>query len=223
MSTSRDPVIQKRITDYLDGLLYRLGDIELKYQIWLALTEEWQKHPATLNVAPGFFIPVRNALAADVIVSLARLYEDHSRSDRNIQHFLRCVERNLSRLEQKKELLRSSIPDVPPLEIGTVITEGVINDHRAKVLEADKTVKTLLTHRDKFYAHHDKEYFEEPSKLQKEVPLWPKDVETLIKTAEDVLTTYRSAFEGKDLRISPRTPTQTKKVLQILRKETART
>jgi len=216
-----DPVVQKRVTRYLNALIHRLGDVEHKYRIWLALTEEWQKRPATLNVAPGFFIPVWNALAADVVVSLARLYEDHSRSDRNIQHFLRCVENDLAHLEQKKGILSSSIPDIPPLEVGTVVTKEVINDHRKKLREAEKTIKTLLTHRDKYHAHHDKKFFEEPSKLQKEFPLRPQDVEELIKAAEDILTTYLSSFEGKGLRISPISPTQTIKVLRILQKHTA--
>jgi len=219
MSPSYDAVVQKEIVEYIDTLVAHLGDLELKFRIWLALTEELRQRPETLNLAPGFFVPVRSALVTDVILSLSRLFED--RSDRNIPHLLRRIEQDLSRLESKKEILRSPTPDVPPLEVGIEIDLETIQQHRLRICEAEKLVTVLLTHRDKFYAHHDKEYFGEPSKLQDEAPLGSKDIESLILTAEEILTTYLAAFKGVDLRISPTSPTQTTKVLRILQKVVA--
>jgi len=131
------------------------------------------------TAAPGFFTLIHESLTIDLMVSLTRLYEE-GRSERNLPKFLNVVEMNLTTL--------SSLD--PQIDV------SVVNAHRVRIKELKGVLDNLTVHRDRLLVHHDKEYFLDPRRTQRDAPISFGDLETLLKTAEEILRTYYPALLG---------------------------
>lgn len=103
--------------------------------------------PAVPEQIPLLFTSIAESLHVDVVLLLAKLFED--RSDRNIPRFLNFVETNLKHLKWASQS----------------ITPGDLA-HQRKLLESHaQTIQNIKAQRDKYFAHHDKRHFGSPATL----------------------------------------------------------
>src|SRR5690606_25074374 len=105
-----------------------------------------------LDIAPHFFSFAGDSLIADVIVSITALSD--SSAERSLPSYLRKVENKYSILEIKKHYL----------------TYTVVQSQRARIITLQPTIKKIAVHRNKVRAHHDKAFFDDPSKGFEEYP-----------------------------------------------------
>jgi hypothetical protein len=121
-----------------------------------------------VELAPVIFLPVIESLLVDSVFSLAKLYE--LGSDKNINKFLKFVETNLGNLVWQRER----------------VTQQQIDAQRRLIASKQAAITNLLAQRNKYFAHHDEEFFVEGDKLGKVYPLSIDDVEELIRTAQEI-------------------------------------
>ena len=163
--------------------LERLGDYfvfaDAKYKLLMETRKYLQNDPDLYAVAPGFFTLIHESLTIDLMISVARLYEEN-RSDRNLQKFLNAVEMNMKSVNA----------------LDSRINVSVVARHRAEIGKQQQVLVNLKTHRDKLLVHHDKEYFLEPRKAQSDAPITFEELSNLLKTAEEILRTYYPALTG---------------------------
>ena len=132
-----------------------------------------------MDLAPVLFLSIRESLLVDSVLSLAKLYE--TRSDRNLDSFLKFVEGNLKSITWQN----------------TPVTKEQIVTQRELIKSREATIKNILSQRDKFYAHHDKEYFTENTSLGLDYPITIDDVEELIRIAQEINSAHNFALTGE--------------------------
>lgn len=110
------------------------------------------------------------ALQIDVVLTLTKLLDD-SRSDRNVQCFLKFAEGNRSDIKWKDGAL----------------SHATLVGHVAALREHESAARMLRAHRDKYFAHSDKEYFLEPTKLDDDFPVTLDEVVGLVRAMQRII------------------------------------
>jgi len=165
----------------------------------LRLIDECGKDPLclrTLQVAPGFFGLSRQALYVLIIVTCSKLYE--SKGGRSIPRFLRWIELHLDLFSADHLRQRRGSPeDYWLLERSRrdPITRATVQAHLDQVDQL-RILPSIVTRRNKFWAHMDSEYFTDPSQLDKDAPLPWSGLNQLVELTKDILSTYSGAFDG---------------------------
>lgn len=157
---------QQQYEAWLKGLTKYLDKLANKVALFTYLKQQpvGDEH----ELAPVIFLPVIESLLVDSIISVAKLYE--SSSDRNLNKFLTFVENNRRNLFWR----------------GEPITQQQINNQRQLITSKEKVIANVLAQRNKYFAHHDKEFFVESDNLGDSYPLSIDDVESLIRTAQEI-------------------------------------
>lgn len=178
---------------YLSKMFNEITAIDSKFNLYENIYKSKQNNLKELNIAPGFFSLVLDSLFSDMIVSLAKLYENYdgkNRSDKNIIKFLNFIESNMN-------IFPSNQRDSSKASNDTIITMDLIKDHRRKIKNSKETLDNLFHWRDKYYAHFDNKYFEDSNLLSVNAPLTPNDVYGLLELLAKILNKYSVAYNGK--------------------------
>jgi len=161
----------------LNNLLSYTERVGVKIDLFIHLKKKLDADDEDIDLGPVMFGPVLDSLLSDSVVSLAKLFEG-DRSDRNLIRFLNFTMSNRSEIDWSQEI-------------------GVeeIKDQKESVEDIDGKIKNVMRQRDKYFAHHDKEYFSDSGRLSKDYPASIDDVENLVSTAWDILNDHRFALD----------------------------
>jgi hypothetical protein len=142
--------VEKDVGRFIDEIVR----IDSAHRLYLRLAEQQQEDVDVMNTAHLFFRRVFEAVESEIIVSLSKLYEI-GRSDRNLMKLVNYVRSN-----------RTSV-DWGHQEISHKQTD----EHEQLLEGQQEVVESVIGRRDKFYAHHDKEYFLNADDLTEDFPL----------------------------------------------------
>jgi hypothetical protein len=131
-----------------------------------------------LNVAPAFFRNIQEALLTDIILGLDKLYTDGKDAKRSLVHYLRQVKMHFNSLKPAIETFSAELIEHQLTEIGLV----------------RPLLSNLKIQRDRFYAHHDPKYFDNPYKLNEDAPLTLSDLSRLTELAKDILHSHHGGL-----------------------------
>ena len=177
--------------EYLKTLFGEIIKLHSKFELYLHLQNERVDRLNEMNLAPAFFKLTMDALISDVIISLAKIYENYrsERSNRNLNKFLRFVENNL-------DLFPQSIEEMKLLNCNYLVDYDLIKTHLEQIDNQKEVLDNLIQWRDKLYAHFDKKYFADREKLNVDHSINIGQIRTLIQLAGEILNKYSVAYNG---------------------------
>lgn len=147
-----------------------------------------------MNVAPGFFRVVEDALLTKIVLWADKLTDP--KGERGMHHFIGFVERNRKWLSVDELKLRRNYPDGHwMLDDRQEVSLAGLNQDRQKV-ETLKSLQSIRTLRDKYHAHFDKEYFFDVGALAKVAPLTFPELDDIGSTLGAILNDYSVDFDG---------------------------
>jgi hypothetical protein len=172
----------ERVENDVDRFIDEIVRIDSAHRLYLRLTEQWREDVDVMNTAHLFFRRVFEAIESEIIVSLSKLYEI-GRSDRNLMKLVNYVRSNRTSVDWGYE----------------EISHEQTDEHKQLIKEQQEVVENVISRRDKFYAHHDKEYFLNANDLTEDFPLDVDGVEALLEVAERIVGDYYRALTGSDM------------------------
>lgn len=129
--------------------------LAVKLAIFSELLRQQRAYGDKLWRIEPLLLPLMHSVEADLHISMARLLESPSRSDRSLFKFLGFCEGNLSKIMWKTGEL----------------TTFLIEQQRAALETHRPTIDVITGRRDRFFAHLDKEYFSRPAAIYSDYPL----------------------------------------------------
>ncbi len=121
---------------------------------------------------------IRDSLQIDCVMTLSKLVEG-TRSDKTIQKFINYTEANHKHIRWKKS-----------------ITHKDISQQRQLLQNIQDQIDNLLTQRDKYFAHADKEYFFEPGKLSADYPSAYSEMVLILSTVQKIISEHSEWVNG---------------------------
>ena len=193
--------VESSFIDLLNRLMNEVININSNFKLYKHLIDRLKDRRDAMEYAPSFFNTVLEALFADVVMSLAKLFETERRgSYGNLHTYLKFVTDNKEIFSLDERFRRD--PNIGALE--DYIKEGfkieiedLLKEHENLIKEQGVRIDILLHWRDKYYAHNDKRYFINPSLIAEEMPLLYDDIDKLIDTTTKILNAYSVRFDGK--------------------------
>jgi hypothetical protein len=137
----------------------------------------YEHSPSPEEIEPLLWF-VNSGLHYDTTFSLYRLVYP-KQSDRNIVHFLNVTKQNFNQIEWADPFQKASI-----------------DKHLADWASKSETTGRLVTRRNKFFAHYDKDYFYDPDKLSVEVPFSVEDAKDLVRLLQNTISFYHYHLFG---------------------------
>ena len=193
--------IESRFEKFSNKLLNEIISINNNFLLYKHLLKKREDRLDAIHYANAFFSMIGEALFTDVIISLSRLYEkNYRKSYGNLYNYLDFIDTNSNLFTVDEKIRR--VENIGGLEeyikenFPSSINE-LIENHRNMLNDMESKIDSLMTWRDKYYAHNDGKYFFESEKLYKEVPLFYKDIEKLIHNVSMVVNAYVVQFNGK--------------------------
>ena len=167
----------QRLEEYFERLKMETLFLNEKLAILRFLKEERWKHPEykkTTHLSGAFFHFVEQALQTDIIVTLDKLYDE--KGERSLIKYLSQVEMHLSKIFDRKEI------------------QSQINE----IKNADALLKKISINRNKFYAHYDIKYFDNPAKLIEDAPLSLEELSNLVELTKKIIRKHHLVFHQSD-------------------------
>ncbi|EOW9364562.1 hypothetical protein AB2359_17555 [Vibrio cholerae] len=109
------------------------------------------------------------SIQIDCVMTVSKLIE-RGRGDRTFQKFLAFVETNIK-----------AISKVYP-----AINTALVNEQRALLQSVENQVSSILTQRDKYFAHADKQYFFEQNKIIEDFPDTYNELVQIIRVLQSI-------------------------------------
>ena len=169
--------IRERLTGHVVVLDAKL---EMYEDLRAGINDERRK---VLNQFVAFFRYAEDAFLTDIILTLTKIYDVSADAKRSLFHYLKLVRDNFGQLESKN----------------SEFTVSTVNLQLAEIEARRVQLETLKIHRDKWRAHHDKQYFDRPAKLDEEAPLNVDDLRQLVEVAKQILWTHHGAFDDIEM------------------------
>lgn len=171
---------KRQLSDYQEKLESKVSDLSQKLQIVeffedCKYKQDYQENLIILNDFRNFFIPTWTALKFEILVSLHSLFDESGNAKRSLIHFIKQVNANLKVLRE----------DLPAKQI--VLLKDEIANQVTKISSKKFTIDSIKTSRDRFYAHQDSKYFDNPKNLISDAPLPFSDVVELLEFCRDIL------------------------------------
>jgi hypothetical protein len=165
----------------LPNLMAHTARVEVKLEVYEYLQLcQYDRRRDVIAVAPVFFASISDALRTDMIVTLHNLYDSSSGAKRSLFHYLTQAQTHFSSLKPSHPLIAGDF----------------VRQQLDQIAQAADILKHLSMHRNKYYAHHDKQYFDNPDKLFEEAPLYTTDLRVLVELAQKILRIhYRGLFD----------------------------
>ncbi len=192
--------IEKKFELFSKKLLNEIIVINNNFLLYKHLIEKHNDRLDAMNYASAFFGMIEEALFTDVLMGLARLYENNMRkSFGNLFNYLNFIDANSKIFTVENKIRR--IGNIGGLEgyikeNFTKETETILIEHKNILRDMQTKIETLRTWRDKYYAHNDSKYFLKPENFFRENPLLYEDMEDLIRKAHEIVDTHRCRFNG---------------------------
>jgi len=158
------------------------------------INDHTHDHLAEINLAPGFFHTVEDALFTTVVLWADKLFDEHG--ERGFFNFLMFVEYNREWLTTEELKRRKGYPEGHwMLKDRTPITAGSIEADRNRIRSL-AGLPSIRLRRDKYHGHFDKKYFFDRTRLQNEAAITWKELDEAAEAMGSVLNDYSVDFDG---------------------------
>jgi hypothetical protein len=186
---------------YREYVFGELGRLATYIRLYRRLHERKADRSKEMNIAPAFFSTTIDALFSAIVLWVDKLFGD--RSERGFLNLLMFVEQNRKIFDIKQLQRRKNYPDNHwMLQNREPVTLARIKNDRQRIV-AFTPLTSFKLRRDKFYAHFDKQYFFDRSKLDADAPLTWRDLEDVVKLGKDILNSYSADYDGKLHAVEP--------------------
>ncbi|WP_245872420.1 AbiU2 domain-containing protein [Brucella pituitosa] len=144
------------------------------------IVEQHERGDKFLQIEPLLY-PLVKALEVDLHLATAKLLEPNgNRSERSIFGFLDFCEQNRTNITWKSGPIQADI----------------IQKQRVDLEAHRETIKTIMARRDKFFAHLDKRYFNDPTAIYRDYPIDAHDVIALVNCIIAIIADHEAALNG---------------------------
>jgi len=171
---------QEQFTSLRDGLINRLIDLDAKLrdlQSFYSLVNETQ-YIDTINICPHFFRMHTDSLLKDIIIVLAKTFD--KKSKRSIYTLLKWLDQCINNLSYK----------------ATPISYVDISDFHTDIMNVEPVLTKIKMQRDKFLAHDDKNYFDQPFRIHEEAPIDLSELESILDVMRSIFFRIYGAMEN---------------------------
>ncbi len=148
-----------------------------------------------MNISPAFFKIIMYSLEHTYMMDISKLY-DKDKQTKGIQYAINLCEQ-YSMLFPKE---RNNVFFDEENECSEMIKIDVLKDiksARSKLTALEPILKSLRGRRDKYYAHRDKKYISDLSRLAVANPLSLEQLSEVIETAGEILNTFLGDLVGE--------------------------
>lgn len=151
-----------------------------KFAVYRELLRQHSMHGDRLWKIEPVLHPIIHSAENDLHLATARLLEDPRRGEGSLFAFLDFCMKN------RANITWESGP--PPVE--------TLNKQISELESRRKTIDAIMGRRDKFFAHLDKRYFREPTRIYVDYPLETADVIGLVNAVIGVVTEHQWSLKG---------------------------
>ncbi|MBX4898846.1 AbiU2 domain-containing protein [Rhizobium bangladeshense] len=145
------------------------------------LAQQHKRGGRFLRIEPLLY-PLSQAVEVDLHLATAKLLEPNgNRSERSLFAFLDFCEKNRTNITWKSGAIPADVIQKQSADLEA---------HRA-------TIQTILARRDKFFAHLDKQYFNDPTAIYRDYPLDGQAVIALVNCIIAIISGHHMALEDK--------------------------
>ena len=191
---------EKLFEQYRESLKQEATRLACFIRVYRLLHERRADRLAELNIAPGFFLTIEDALFSAIMLWLDKLLAEEA--NRGLYNFLKFVEHHRPLFSTDAFKRRRSLPDGDwRLDRAPVDYAMVVADREA--ITNFEPLKSFRLRRDKFHAHFDKRYFFDRSRIAVDAPLKWSDLDQAMELLKDILNRYSSAYDGEVFHIEP--------------------
>jgi len=185
---------ERLFEQYRDNLRNEIHCFRDSASVLRQITDHTHDHLSEINLAPGFFHIVEDALFNTVILWADKLFDECG--ERGFFNFLSLVEYNREWLSKEELQRRNGYPDDHwMLKDRVPITVASINADRQKIRSL-AALPSIMLRRDKFHGHFDKEYFFDRSRLRTEAVVTWADLQEAGEVMGSILDEYSTDYDG---------------------------
>jgi hypothetical protein len=180
---------KKKLEDYLDKIYTEFTDLNILLETmkYLRNINRLEQHEVINQTSP-FFNYVYILILQDIVLRLDRLYEKTTIQNNNLQ----CGKNNTRSLYWYLEQMKiHSSSFQKPQKFST----QEINEQIEEIDSMNDKLQVIGAWRDKWFAHRQKEYFDNPDKMSKDYPLLMQDIEDLIGFAKNLINEHHSKLQ----------------------------
>ena len=170
-------------------------------RVYRLLHERREGRLAELNVAPGFFLTVQDALFSVIVIWIDKLFAEDA--DRGLHNLLKFVEHHRPLFSAEAFKRRRNLPDgdwrldrFEPVDHARVVADR-------ETLTNFEALKSFKLRRNKFHAHFDKRYFFDRTSIATDAPLKWSDLDQALELFKDILNRYSGAYDGLVFHMEP--------------------
>jgi hypothetical protein len=154
-----------------DGLICKL-------QMYQSFLEKQRNIGDRLWEIEPLLFPLIKSLEQDVHLTLAKLFDDKGYGIGKFIRFCIASHRQITWSSGKS-------PDV-----------SLLNDQKEELKRHDECIKSIIGRRNKFFAHRDKEYLDQPDQIFLDYPLSEDDVVGLANTLIAIVSNHEAGISG---------------------------
>lgn len=171
---------QKQIVDLLESLANRVIDLDAKLndaKNFYDLIKD-ERYLEIVNNTPTFFRIHNNSIQRDLVIVLAKTFDPGSR--RSVLKLIDWIKENNNNLEYK----------------GQPLTDEDIESFLQNVSGIEHILSKIKTQRDKFIAHDDPIYFDEPYRINEDAPINLDELERVLDVLREILFEIYSSIKN---------------------------
>jgi hypothetical protein len=185
---------EQRFEQYRESLRREIHCFRDSASVFRQINAHTVDHLPSINLAPGFFHVVEDALFTTIVLWADKLFDE--RGERGFFNFLSFVEHNRDWLATEELKRRKAYPDGHwMLKDRVPITAKSIEADRLKIRSL-AALRSIKIRRDKFHGHFDKAYLFDRSRLHREAAItWP-DLDEAGEVMGTILNDYSVDFDG---------------------------
>lgn len=193
MKLQRDE-FEQLFEKYRESLRHEIHCFRDSASVFRQISDHTVDHLAEINLAPGFFHVVEDALFTTIVLWADKLFDE--RGERGFFNFLAFVEHNRAWLATEELKRRKGYPDGHwMLKDRVPITAKSIEVDRLKIRSL-AALSSIKIRRDKFHGHFDKEYFFDRSRLHSEAAITWTELNEAGDVMGAILNDYSVDFDG---------------------------
>ncbi|MBX7054613.1 MAG: hypothetical protein K1X36_06625 [Pyrinomonadaceae bacterium] len=174
---------KEKLNKYLESLWYLVINLN-RYVVAIRDIDDAMKVDKVQNLGQSgnIFYHLRYLAVFNIVVNIGSIFDPNKDAKRSIHWYLDQSFTHANHLTKNKCLLKHEIE----------ICKSTIQDF-------DSDLRTIRQWRDKWFAHHDKKYFDDPHSLQSNFPLSISSIETIVNFLKELIRSHRTICEMASL------------------------
>jgi hypothetical protein len=200
---------------YRESLKQEMTRLACFIRVYRLLHERRADRLEELNIAPGFFLTVEDALFSAIVLWIDKLFATDA--DRGLHNFLKFVEYHRPLFSIEAFQRRRNLPDRDWRLDRAPVDHAMVTADREAITNFEP-LQSFRLRRDKFHAHFDKRYFFNRSRIAEDAPLKWSDLDQTIELLKDILNRYSAAYDGEVFHVEPLNANDLNYLLDCVRK-----